>query len=94
MAAATKEEKLKKLIARAQDGKAFIGKESVMKALRGNKVKTVFLAKNCPTVLKADIQHHAALAKVSVIEIDHTNEEIGVLCKKNFFISVAGIAEE
>ena len=94
MTSATHEEKLKKLIARAQDGKAFIGKESVMKALRAHKVKTVLLAKNCPAATKEDIHHYASLAGALVVEVNHTNEEIGVLCKKNFFISVAGIAEE
>ena len=89
-----KEEKLKKLIAKAQEGKAFIGKEATLKALRGNKIKIVFLARNCPAALQQELKQYAGLAKVIVVELDQTNEEIGVLCKKNFFISVAGIAEE
>ena len=94
MTTVAQDDKLKKLIAKTQEHKAFIGKESVMKALREKKIKTVLLAKNCPVALREEIHHYASLAGVVVIDLDHTNEEIGVLCKKNFFISVAGIAEE
>ena len=94
MTTINKEEKLKRLITRSQEGKAFIGKEATLKALRTNKVKTVFLARNCPAALQEELKHYAGLAKITLVELDQTNEEIGVLCKKNFFISVAGIAEE
>jgi|SRR3989338_2747848 len=78
----------------AQSGRALIGLERVLKALRSQKLGKVFLARNCPAKMKEDIQHYAALAQVPVVELEQTNEELGVLCKKNFFVSVAGILGE
>lgn len=88
------EENLKLIKTKAQESKAIIGSASVLKNLKLKNLKKVFLAKNCPDNLKADILHYAQLAEVPVISLEQTNEELGVLCKKNFFISVVGVVEE
>ena len=40
-----------------------------------------------------DISHYAKLAKVDVAKLKLPNDELGVLCKKQFLISVLGIAK-
>ena len=82
----------KLLTSKALEGKAILGRERVLKELKAGRLGTVFLAKNCPQKVKDDVQYYARLAAIPVIQLEHSNEEIGVLCKKNFFISVAGIA--
>lgn len=88
------EESLKLIKIKVQEGKAIIGSASVLKNLKSKNLKRVFLAKNCPADLREDIGHYAQLAGVPVISLEQTNEELGVLCKKNFFISVVGVVEE
>lgn len=81
------------LSTKMQEGRAVAGVKKVLKQLRAGKLSQVFLASNCPAQMKKDVESSARLAKVPVVELAVNNEELGVLCKKNFFISVAGIKE-
>ena len=87
-------DELKLLKARVQDGEIIIGAEQVLKRLKGKKLQQVFMASNCPPSIKKDVLYYASLAQVPVTELAQTNEELGVFCKKNFFISVLGIPGE
>ena len=88
---ATREAELKQLKEDAQSGKAIIGTDLVLKGLRAGKIGKVFLARNCLQKTKEDIHYYASLAKVPVVELEQSNEEVGVLCKKNFFVSVVAV---
>jgi len=87
-------EEIKFLKVRVQAGKAIIGTDRVLKSLKAKNLQKIFLASNCPTKIKEDIVHYANLANVPVTELEQNNEELGTLCKKNFFISVLGIVNE
>ena len=87
-------EEIKLLKNKVQENKAVIGTDRVIKELREKKLSKVFLSSNCPDKVKSDIQHYAALVNVPVIQLDANNEEMGVICKKEFFISVLGIVVE
>lgn len=84
----------KVLKSKLQAGKAVLGAKSVLKALRKNTIATIFLARNCPPKMKKDIQHYAQLLSVPVVELAQDNEELGILCKKNFFVSVLGTSKD
>ena len=75
----------------AKEDKLFIGKDLTLKNLKTGKVKKVFLSSNCPVETIEDIKHYAELAKVDTEILDIPNDEIGVLCKKLFSISVLGL---
>ena len=83
---------MKELKQAVQDGNVLIGTERVMKAVKAGNLKKVFLAKNCPAEVKRDIEHYASLGSISVEQVEMDNEELGVFCKKNFFVSVIGVA--
>ncbi len=72
-------------------GKAVIGAKSVLKKLKEKKLNKIYLASNCPSDVKKDIEHYCALVKVPIVILEIDNEEVGILCKKHFFISVLGI---
>lgn len=80
-------ENLKKVV---KDKKFVFGKNEVIRKLNSGEVKTIFLASNCPKDLKVIINKYARLAQIKVIELDIPNEEIGIICKKPFSISVLG----
>jgi large subunit ribosomal protein L30e len=71
-----------------KEKKLNFGTDLTLKKLRDGKVKKVFLASNCPENTKKTIKYYAKLSKAEVIELEVSNEELGVLCKKPFMISV------
>lgn len=66
------------------------GSRNVVSKLKSGKLKRVFLAHNCKEELARDVERYAKLNKVEVIKLDKNNQEVGVLCKKPFAISVLG----
>ena len=75
------------------EGKVIIGADRVLKELKKGTLKRVFLAANCRDDIKKDVKYYAELLKVNVEDVPASNEELGVLCKKNFFVSVVGAVD-
>ena len=78
----------------AEAGKLVIGTERTMKQLKQGRIKAVFVTSNCPDSLREDVKRYAGLSKADVVEIELPNDELGVVCKKPFSISIAGIVKE
>ena len=93
MATENLETYMKDLKTKLQDGKVIVGKERVLKHLREKGLVKVFRASNCPSELKEDLVNLAKLVKVPIIELTLNNEELGLFCKKNFFITVLATTE-
>lgn len=68
-----------------------IGTERTIKLLKKGELKKVFIAKNAAEETKKDIEYYAELSGVEIENLNETNEEIGILCKKSFSISVIGM---
>ena len=81
-------EDIKKLV---KEKKVFIGKDQTLKNLRLGKVSKVLLASNCPAELKETIKRYSKMSGASVEQLDVPNDELGILCRKHFFISVMGV---
>lgn len=65
-----------------------IGTEMSLKGIRSGKISTVFLAQNCPDNVKESVNYYAGISKIKVIQLKESNEEIAMVCKKPFPISV------
>ena len=87
-------DELKLLKEKVQSGKAIIGGERILKELKKGALARIFQARNCPEKLSKDVHYYAQLSSVPLTKLDLTNEELGVFCKKNFFVSLVGITEE
>jgi large subunit ribosomal protein L30e len=87
-------EEMKQFQVKLQEKKVIIGTERVLKALKDRKLYRVFIAKNCPATTKKDLQYYAGLAEIPVLELEMSNEELGIFCKKNYFVSVVGTIGE
>lgn len=68
-----------------------IGTNETLNLLRKNQIKKVFFTKNAPTDVKSDMKHFCELNDVECNELDMFNDELGVVCKKPFSISVVAI---
>ncbi|MEK6900547.1 MAG: ribosomal L7Ae/L30e/S12e/Gadd45 family protein [Nanoarchaeota archaeon] len=87
------ETEMKNLKTKIQDNKVIIGKEKVLKQLKAKALNKIYLASNCPKELRSDIAHYAKLVGTAVVELDLNNEELGLFCRKNFFIAVLATTE-
>lgn len=81
-------ENLKKL---AESGKLCMGTEKTIKNLKQGKISSVFVSTNCPKDIKQEILRYAKMGNVEVEMLEINNEEFGIVCKKPFSISVAGL---
>ncbi len=71
--------------------KAVLGTNETVKALRTGKIAKVFLTSNCPAEVKKDVEYYAGLSSAEVVELPIPNDELGVVCRKPFLISVFGV---
>jgi len=71
-----------------------IGTSATLKKLKLGKVAKVFLSSNAPKNVVDDIAYYSKLGKVSVIELDYSNIELGTICKKPFPISVLSVSKK
>ncbi|MBW2966805.1 50S ribosomal protein L30e [Candidatus Woesearchaeota archaeon] len=76
---------IKKMV---KEGKVIIGTSRTIKALKLGKAEKVFLTSNCPDDVKEDIEYYGKLSKVKVVKLRQPSNELGVICKKPFSISV------
>ena len=72
-------------------GKVIIGTDRTLKYLKLGKLKKVFMSTNCPKRVKDDIEHYGKMAKVDVVSLEQPNDELGVICKKQYSISVLSL---
>ena len=78
---------LKKLI---QTEKVIFGTDRTLKNLKLGKVKKVLVASNCVETVNKSLKHYAKLSNVEFIKLGYANDELGLICKKPFSISVLG----
>ncbi|MFH1642309.1 MAG: ribosomal L7Ae/L30e/S12e/Gadd45 family protein [Nanoarchaeota archaeon] len=81
---------LKKLL---KSKEIIIGTERTLKSVKLAKLSHIFLSANCPEDVIEDITHYAKLTSVKVIKLNVPNDELGVVCKKPYSISVLGIVK-
>ena len=68
--------------------KLIAGTKRALKELKMGNVKTIFLASNCPKETKSEIETNARLNKTEVSQLDVNNEDLGVVIKKPFPVSI------
>jgi ribosomal protein L30E len=69
--------------------KVVFGSTVALKRLKQGHVKCVFLASNCPPQFSDDIKYYAQLAHTEIIELKQPSDELALLCKKGFPVTVA-----
>jgi large subunit ribosomal protein L30e len=72
-------------------GKIIIGAQRVLKQVRKGKIEKVYVSANASPRTKEDIRRACVTGSISCVDLSQTNEEMGVVCKKPFSISVLGV---
>ena len=84
-------EDFKKLV---KEKKVSFGADKAIKSLKLGKAAKVFVTSNCPDSTRTSIKRYAELSGAEVVELDVPNDELGVLCKKPFSVSVLAVLKE
>lgn len=74
-------------------GKVVLGERETLKAAKGNKIKLVIVAANCPPSTKATLAQLSARLNVPVHEFSGTTLALGSVCGKPFHVSMLGVVE-
>jgi len=80
------------LKAKLDKGTVTIGTEITMKKLRLGKIEKILITKNCPDEIRVEIMMYSDEVKIE--QLDKTNTELGVICKKTYPISIIGYLKE
>ncbi len=94
MAKKVVEETVKEIKKALEEKKVVFGADVTLKNLKTGKVSLIYLTSNCPEELKENILHHAKVGGIAIREISYSDEELGIICKKPFSISVLTILKE
>lgn len=78
-------EEIKKLL---KAKKIILGTKRTMKLIKSGSAEQVFLSSNCPEEVRKDIEYYAKITNVPVVALSQPNDELGILCKKPFPVSV------
>lgn len=70
------------------------GTNKVLKGLKQGKFESILTSKNTPEDVMDSIKQYSKIGKVEMIALPYTNEELGVVCKQSFSISVIGMLKE
>ena len=73
--------------------KLVLGTERTMKKLKSGKLKKIYVSANCPSKIKETIKHYSELGKIEVIKLEQQNDELGIVCRKPFSVSMIGLEE-
>ncbi len=74
-----------------KDKKLVIGTGKAIKSMKLGKLVKILLSSNCPTEVRADIASQSKACSCEVVELGIPNDELGVICKKQFSVSVLGM---
>jgi len=79
-------EEIRKLL---ESDKLLIGTDRSLKALKLGKLEKIYISSNCPDDVKETIDRYAN--GTEIINLEVPNEELGVICRKPFLISVVSV---
>jgi len=71
-----------------------LGTSLTLKNMKLGNLTKVFLSSNCPDGVKKDVDYYSSLGTCSVENLKIPNEELGIVCKKPFSVSVVGLLKQ
>ena len=77
-----------------KSNKAILGSDEVLKSLKQGKISKVLVSTNCKEDLKRDLEHLKSISDFEIVNVKYDSEELGVICKKPFTVSMIGFLKE
>merc|ERR1711990_538037 len=76
-----------------KSGKANLGYRSVKKCIRRGAAQLIFIANNCPTIRKQEIEYLCMLQSIKMVHYVGNNNELGTACGKMHRVSLMAIVD-
>ncbi len=76
-----------------KSGSLILGTQMSMKKLRLGKVEKILVSSNCPATVEKDFSYYSGLTGAEFQKLDYPNDELGIICKKPFSISVLAVVK-
>lgn len=70
------------------------GTKENLKNIKLGKISKVYISQNCPENTQNDIKRYAKIAKIDSVILNKSSEELGIICKKPFSISILSFIKE
>ena len=83
-------DEIKKLV---KDKRLIVGTKNTVKKLKENKLDKIWLSSNVPAELKEEIAKYAQMNTVTLAVLSISNDDLGVLCKKQFPVSIVSLSK-
>ena len=77
-----------------KSGSIVIVTKRTINSLRLGKVQKVLVSSNCPASVEGDINYYAGLSGAELHKLEYPNDELSVICKKPFSISVLALLKQ
>jgi len=74
-------------------GKYILGSKRSLKAVLMGKARAVIVASKIPPAVEADVVHYAKLSGIPVIRYPGTSYELGLICGRQFPVSVMAVLD-
>ncbi len=74
-----------------KEKKVIVGTQRTIKDLKLGKTGKIYLSSNCSEKTLDTISHYAKLTKTPITKLRYPNDELGILCKKPYSISVLSV---
>lgn len=74
-----------------ENKKVILGLERTIKEIKKSNIKKIYLSSNVPNEVVDDLEYYASLQSIEIIKLEIPNDELGVVCKKPFLVSVLGL---
>ena len=71
--------------------KLVLGTERTVKLMKQGKLSKIFACANTEKSSFEDLENYSKLASVQLVKLEVPNDELGIICKKPFPISVIGL---
>ena len=68
-----------------------IGYNAVLRHLKHNELEKIFTASNIPPEKLEELEYYAKFNNTPIEKLSIPNDELGAVCRKQFFISVIAI---
>lgn len=70
------------------------GAKQTFKQIKLGKIKEVFLADDCMPEIKEKIENYSKFSNIQINKMSQNKEELALICKKGFPISIIGVLNE
>jgi len=74
-----------------KEKKIIIGTQRTLKDLKLGKTSRIYISSNCSEKTLETIKHYSKLSKTTITKLKYPNDELGILCKKPYSISVLSV---